>query len=575
MPKVPVMEQNQRMRPGNPTGFQSSRNARLQGDAISGFGNAVTGFGAALQRSEKKKSDAQRRLAEADFKSEYTKRLQDEAVRISKLPSADADQDKDEFDLGSAEIQHEVIDEMSEKYGGKYTGNFGALAGGVNNGFRSEVILGSLKKQKMVMQRSLTATTSQLNGNLYDNPNSFEDSTKDYTRNVSGVMHDLGASPDDILASDRAGHKALATTAIDGYLNQKEYAEAKYLLLHRAGHLYDSDETRAELKRIRDTQTDDLSQSQRQNDRALNLREKNHKKVQQEIATQARLMLSNANTPAAQNKALEFIKKNAKQNNLAYSQFGGLLSDGVAKFKEVDALSGYDVAQEVFKADSDKDYDKVLNRIGTLHETGNMLATTATTWESVVNSQRKANASDPSMRALYKGYSMKLESLNKPMDMIEKMTDSLNKNVLMRRKIESDAQFQILKGKGVPPALAYKKVVETHFRGTDSIGLFPGYKGVPKTHEDLTKFAAWGRAAFNGASASKIKEFRDYAMKVKDAILVDEITNNVKVSDGKAGPSPVTAPSMMEVEALSKELFDFDELFKDRGDDLPLIYRRK
>ena len=76
MPKVPSIKEGQRLRPSNPTGFQSTGKARRAGDAISGVGRAVASVGTQMMAHEAKLRSVRRRNAMDAAENRYTKEYQ-------------------------------------------------------------------------------------------------------------------------------------------------------------------------------------------------------------------------------------------------------------------------------------------------------------------------------------------------------------------------------------------------------------------------------------------------------------------------------------------------------------------
>lgn len=577
MPKIPTLQENQRLRAGNPTGFQSSSAARIRGESLQQFGRGVASLGAAVDAGDKRRAAASQRLAEADFKSTMVRAQQDVNERIAQRPASKADTDKEEYDLMMAEAKHNVLNGFSEKYEGKYTDSFNNIANGVDVAGRGSVITNGLKKQKQAMQEGIIDLTKNLNSNVYSNPETLRDSLIDYSVSVSGTMADLGANEDQVVAANNEGHKALADTAIDGFIDQGKYNEAREVVLGETSHLYDSKEQKESLKLIRDRRLQDISIKQRQDDRLESDKEKQAKKQRESIAVLGLGLINNAETPSELAKAESFINNHARQGNLAYSQFGGLLNEADSQFKEFDAGGSFRLAKQVYNAVSEGDYDKVQSQLLNLVETKNISAKTGEKWERIIRNMKKSRTKDPKLAAEIDAYKGRLLGHTKPMDLLTKMGVGPRRELHIKRKYEAEFMYDVLTGvEGVEPNFAYAVVVNRFFKNIEGLTPFPGYNKIPKNLDDLGNLAAWGRGTLT--NPDEIASFKSYMQEAKAAIeskdLSEEAVKTYKELQTDKRQAHRIDQAFMRSQELTKELFNFEELTMPRGKQQPLIFRR-
>lgn len=570
MPKVPVLEQNQRMRPGNPTGFQSSSSARIRGDSISALGKGVSDVGSAMIESEKRRKSAEKTLAQADFKAQMVRAQQDVNEKIAQRSASKADTDKEEYDNEMTTAKQNVMNTFSEKYEGKYSAEFGNIANTVDVAGRDDIIKSALGKQKKAMADGITQITSSLNANVYNNPNKLQESILDYSTQVVQTMVDLGANGDQVIAASNQGHKALADTAVEGFINQDDFAQARNVVLGDTSHLYDAESQSNALAKINKAELQSISLKQSAKDRFLREADKSQKKMQDAVSTTLRAANAKADTPAKALKVREAMIDHANKGNLAFGAFGGLLSDSDSTFKEVDAEGSYKLSVEAYRAKTPEDYDKVLNKLNNLVETKNIDPKTAEKWERLIHGMKKVRSKDPILAANIDAHFHKLQAFTKPMDFIEKMLGGFEKNEAIKRKFEAESTYKILtEVQGMAPDQAYREVLTTYFKGTDSLSIYPGYTKIPTDSESLQKMYEWGRSIIPEGSIEQAT-FLTYMERAQISIQIDGV---IREAGNKKG-NPQGTAKLKEAINFGNDLFDMEELTKDRGDQRPLIFRR-
>lgn len=562
MATIPTLQENQRLRPSNPTGFQSSSAARIRGQALSQFGRGATSLGVAVSKLEKRQARSEKSLAQADFKQAMSRNLQDLNERMNKRGGTGAD-DKEFFDTQAPNVLNKTLKEFDKKYGGKYGNEFNVTGNSLITGVRSGVIANGLEKQKNFLAEGVSKLESRLNAQAYQNPEAIDELTTDFTSQVGGVMIASEATPQAVENATFTGHRALVDSSIDGYIEKGNYKAATDLVLNKYPHLYSSKDQRKALSDIRNAKLNSISLKQKEDDRRQKKIEEAVKETQVENAARARAALAKTEDPRVAKKLKDQIIRMGEVGDVAYKDFGGLLNETTTKGKQISAIGSYDISEKVYNAETTADLDKVRFTLNKLEQTGSIDPKTAERWERTIHQLKKTRVGKPLATAESKIFFEKLQEFTKPMGVIEKMFDQLNGQVALKKKVQTEAQYKFAVLNGTNPELAYLKAVQDNYPGFESIELFPGYNKVPKSSQEIQEFVQWGRSNLED---SKVPMFKSYLEQLEAALSRENIIDKLKTLS-------VEEDTERNVQVI-EDFLDLDELTKQRGNELPLIFRR-
>lgn len=562
MAKIPTLQESQRIRPSNPTGFQSAAAARLRGESLAGLGRGVAALGTKLDRVQRRQKAAEARIAQQDFKNQMSRDLQDLNEQIT-LRGGTGDDDKEFYDQKSSELLNRNLKAFDKKYGGKYGSSFNVAGNDLINGVRRGVIANGLERQKNFLAQSVEQTTSVLNAQAYQNPEAIDELTTDYTTTIGGTMLDMEANPEQVKAATFSGHRALVDSAIDGHIEKGNYKEASNLVLNRYPHLYNTKDQAAALKEIRDAKLSAVSLRQKEEDRRQKQIDEAVKATQLENAANARAALFKATNPRTIQKVKDQIIEMAKVGDLAYTQFGGLLNDTIKADKEVSALGSYDISQKVYNAETPEDLEKVRQTLYNLEKTGRIDPRTAERWERTIHQMKKTGKNNPLSRPRAKVFRNKLLEFTKPMDFLAKTLDQFNGQIALKRKVQTESQYDQMVLNGVDPQIAFAKSVNDNYPGVEGLSLFPGYSKIPKTRQDIQEFYNWGRTSLG---THQVPAFKSYLNELETALSREDIIKALQTTQ-------IEGAEKQSVQFID-DFLNLDELTKPRGDELPLIFRR-
>lgn len=516
MPKVPVLTESQRLRPSNPTGFQSPSAARLRGESISQFGRGLASFGGALESLDRKQRDAEERLASAEYKAELTSRLQDLNSEVSARPASQADGDKDFYDQRSSEIHAETLNAFSEKYEGKYTKSFDIVGKTLITGVRGGVIANSSKRKQEGLKKGVRDYSANVNAAIFQSPESLREAKIDYSVTVPGMATDMGATDDQVDSMIKDGNRSLSDSAIQGALQQGKFDLAKDIVLSQSSNLYDTAQQKQRMNEIQTAEyrfkSEKFREEQRQSARQKDL------KTKEQDANYMRILgaFSQADTPLKKSIASAELQKAAKDGDIAASQFGSLLSQDSNAEKEISAVSAVRIADQFYSADTPQKLDGIKNRVLRMTRTGKMRPEKAEVWLQRIRQRKASGKTDPRRQALIDVYKTRLKGLTGTKETIAaaimtKVDEAAAAKKSQRKARSESLYMDLTEVQSMDPAQAFVTVKNLYFRGTEGFELFPGYSTIPQDKEDLKEFTDWAKRTLRtpgeiGAAQTYIEE---------------------------------------------------------------------
>jgi hypothetical protein len=220
MPKVPRIQENQRLNPQNPTGFQSSSQARLMGDAVSGFGRGLASLGQGMMQAEK----ANYRNAGSQAADEYRKQaIMLKTSIFEKGYSADAQKT---YLTKDAELREKISAAYTDKFGTGASEDIATAMSKASSQEFSSFENDRFKMQSAFIKEQEAIVENQENDDVYREPFKLHEKLANMETDVkykSEVMTTISEEKGESIKVRRG--RNMVTSAIDGLISSERVVE--------------------------------------------------------------------------------------------------------------------------------------------------------------------------------------------------------------------------------------------------------------------------------------------------------------------------------------------------------------
>lgn len=399
MPKVPKIQEGQRLNPQNPTGFRSSSQARLFGDSVSSAGRGLANFG----KSIKKVKGANKALAAQDAKNRVNRRMN---VKLQELKQKGYTEDALKSFAGERDtILKEVGKEVSDLYGSEYGDVVRVAADQASVDWDKKAGDETTKQLLEFSKQRSKEVEAGLNGQAFQSPDFSPKFMKEGTDTFAELSKQFRWSEAKEETTIRRFKKGIANSTIDGYINAGRYMEARGVLQRDFKELYDSQETREAFDRITQMQRSQVTFDNSQIDRDERLNEKDLKKRSERFVVNTFAEMEKAEesgniamVESLKNKAF----KVAGDGDLTFQSFGKILTKGKEFYAQTDSVSKMEIRKKVYGGALDKDFDRARQEVAIMVKTERMLPKTAAALYKEFDAQQKAFSSDPVYKVRFK-----------------------------------------------------------------------------------------------------------------------------------------------------------------------------
>lgn len=395
MPKVPRNQENQRLNPQNPTGFQSTSQARLMGDAVSSFGRGLASFGQGMMKVKNANATLARKDAQNqtnDVLGKIYKQQEREGFRADREAFYGEEKKK-----GLAEVKKKLI----AKYGDTYTNDIEVFSNTVEESWDERV--GSLDNKQFVAHTAKVAkeVEAQYTAKVYESPGLLEDVILDASQMYDETGNALGLNNEQKDAKIKSITKGLVETAIDGHMISEDnigYLQAKTLVAKTYSDLYTQEERKKKLDDLKREYRGNITHNNSQIDRQERLVEAETARSREMRTTQ---LVSDVEKAVASGSAAGIREARAKAVNymskgdLTFKNFNNFLTPATKGYKELDAVSKFNVRALVYDGSTDKDFVKGRAEVMRLRDSGQMLPETAANLIKEFDAMQRAFDSDP------------------------------------------------------------------------------------------------------------------------------------------------------------------------------------
>jgi len=400
MPKVPVIQENQRLAPQNPTGFQSSSQARLMGDAVSGLGKGAMDLGSALLKVEK----ANYRNAGTQASSQYRR----EAVKLRSALAAKG---------YSADAQAKYEDEdkkLQTKISKEYTDKFGLdaleeITTAMSKTGAQEFEEFEMERNKMRIEfvKEQEAITENLeNDDVFRSPKMLTQALGDMETDVNfkrDVVTDITQEKGEMIKQRRG--RNLIASAIDGLINREDVindpTKLNKILTSPEYAKYTDQKFRGELMdRAMAKRNLIVNQRNQEYDRTERIQAKELKVAQSLIESQFLEEMQDAvesnNIVAVDDILIKAGDQLGGENpRLSSENYKKLLTKKVPFAKQIDAIGTFKARELAY---GEGNLDKAISFVGT--ENGrHLMPRNASALLKEFTIAKKSYASDPSLAA--------------------------------------------------------------------------------------------------------------------------------------------------------------------------------
>ena len=525
MPKIPISQPKNRLRPQNPTGFQSSSGARLQGDAVASAGKALSSFGGAIDSFNRKEKAARGIIAQSWVDSKIARGLQDESLRIAQNGS-NGDTDMEDYDNSTAKLKIQVLKEASAKFGDDFNEKLAVKAeSGIVN-FRAKIGSNTLLKKKTAFANSMKENVAAFNSEARNNPDDIDMilTRASVTQATTDMI--LNANPTRVRQNDNNLRRELLLSATEGLKDQGKFDQALDLVANRYSGLFGAEQKEI-IEGISTARLDKLTLDRKERDRVENEQEKIHNETQTKKSNLAMLELIDAQQSGDLNR-INRASKNARdllhENDLPARAFGGLLSQDQRAFKVKDSLGSLDISKLVYNTKGAQ-LDKAENLIDKLETSQSITAPTSQNWRKIISSIKNRRATDPAKAKRYEAARTKLTIFTKPDDVLKEDLRGMNpleQKARLGQVQGARAALLAAEANGDDPEKAFRAVIDQFYPGIDSVEPYPG---APETNiivDELSRrqHYQWGKSKLLGTS--QWPAFERYHRRVLGVLEADE-----------------------------------------------------
>ena len=541
MVRVPRMQEGQRLSGGQASPFQDSRQARIRGDSISQLGRGVSDLANMFKRLD----NARKSTAIGAAKYEAKRRYQDLQDRIERS-EGDGVRDKEFFDSESREILNQLQEQLGEKYSGKYGAEIKQAIRDVEIGYRGRTMESSLNRFKESVKQEVVEANSIASGLAFQEPSDIENIAIDHESQLRGALEALELEPSRIDLEVRNARKSLANSALDGFLNQGNYAGARALVTSSEfSEFYDPEQQRQELDRIENTQIRHENIYWGREDRKRAEEERERKRIADEktadFATRI-LMAEESGDVLLMSETRKEAIEAFRDMDIDGTQVNRILGDHVKGYKRIDAQSSLTIADLAFQSETVGDIQAARSKVLEKMRNERLMPESAERWLRYLNGMEERIQQDPSFARRRKIFKDRLDLFVTPLGIIENMEirfedDAARSHITRTVQVKTD--YELAVEGGMDPLEAYVHTIKEHYQGVDSLEPFAGYRERSiKTEEDLDAFRLWGEARLTKGTR-RWEQYKLHMYEARMAIKRDEMISQnekmVNLLDNKVG----------------------------------------
>lgn len=221
MPKIPVFQEKQRANPANPTGFQSSSQARLGGDTLGGLGKQVANLGAVVAREAKKIESASTAIDVNNFNKTIEASLAPLKLEIQNRKTAGKD-DLEYYNTQASEIVKNIMDSGQFDHIKSST----TLADTVIKKEQASILAIGMAKDKKALETKINTQQAIYSGLINEEPSKVFQFVDESSAILRDTYKSLGSSDEAIESEIRANTAVLAGSSINSYIRQGKFEEA-------------------------------------------------------------------------------------------------------------------------------------------------------------------------------------------------------------------------------------------------------------------------------------------------------------------------------------------------------------
>jgi len=519
MPRVPVFEESQRLRPQNPTGFRSVDAAGAEGQGLVNLGRGIASAAGTLSEHVKRRDAADKALAQSFVNNAMTEQVQ--SLLDERLNSNDnGAKDVDVYNKDSKLAKEFVLKNMVEKFGDSHALEMEAMADKMINGGRDQVFTIKQQKQTRDIKLKKIELDRQYSGYAYNQPNSIAGISKRASEDNIIFLRAFGASEAAIKESNNILLSNLRGSAIRGYVDKGEFDKARNLLKSSTPELkvvngkfeqtppelmFTSDELK-ELNEVIDrAEEHKFVLDQRHESAAQKKKEEEAKLAFNFEANALRSELLEAQKGGNTAKVTQLftrIKDLNDRMDIPASKFGALISDYESADTEVmktrDDLNSYDITKDFVKINSAEGFTKLENKVHKLAGSGSITNKKAEQWLKAIHKQKQILSKTPSMSLKIRAAEDKLKVYSKSEDLLVASGIGAKDPSTLNKYFGSHSKLKFLIAEGIDPDRA-ADIVIAEFFPTGAITI-SGYSQDLLDLEDVKDAKEW-------AKSLPIKEF--------------------------------------------------------------------
>lgn len=551
--QVPVYKENQRLQPSNPTGFQSSGNARLMGETLSGVGKGIADIGLALEQNDRKLKAAKAKTDSMSVKNEAEKWAQSKTEELA-MSGGDGSTYLDEYDQSWTKTKDKMLNDLNKRgIGTTMTANeLNAIADDMYIGYRKNLQVMAVTQQKDSLKKSVVELTAQFTTQSYEAPERLDETISDYSASLGGAMEAMGKSPRQIQEFNRSGAQQLTRQAISGLTDKGKFEEAKKVALEK-GSFFAPEEQRAMLKEINTKKLQartlfhsEVDRQERQAEADLKLTQTKELNALYAELNDARVQ-SNPALVASVNKK---ISQKLREGRLASSAYGSLVSQAGNREKQISAESNFALMGEYYKAKTKDDYAALESKVHSKVASGRLNEKDALGILKLLNTSKTNSPLSKAELGRYKAVEHQLEAILPGPDTIQKLMIKLDQNeakAYAARVYGIKADIEIGKANGVPASETLTAILFKYFDSLERQSPMPNMpadvyskvaelRNIPEDKQStkLMEIKKWGIEKFRGDKINA-PSFESWYLQLEDAVRQNNFKRSILNLDQEIG----------------------------------------
>lgn len=545
MVQIPVYKENQRLQASNPTGFQSSGNARLMGEALSSVGTGVANVGLALEENAKKLKAAKNKTDAAQVKNAAEIWAQDMSAKLE-LSGGDGSTFVEDYDKDWSKSKDKIINELNKKgiATGMTAGQVEAIADDVYSGYRKNLSTMAVTRQKNKLKESVVTLTAQYTSDAYSAPERLDEHIADYGESIGGAMQAMGRSERQTQEFNRTGAQQLTRQAVLGFIDKGKFDQAKKVIVEK-GSLFSPEEQRGMLKEVSKSKLDARRLLYSEVDRQERQIEAERKVTQTKELNTLYGELNEARTsgnPALIASLNKKIGQKIAEGRVATSAFGGLVSQAGNAEREMFSQTAFGLMKDYYEAKDAKDYAALEDKVHLKVAAGRIDEESALKVLKLLNTSKTSSPLSKAELGRYKAVEHQLESMLPGPDTIQKMMIQLSPAEASAHAAKYHgikAELEIGKANGIPASETMTSIVFKYFEDIERQEPFRGMGGdiynkvlqmkdAPLAEQQrlLKEVKTWGYKTFRGNPANA-SDFEKWYNRLENNARMNNIKNQI------------------------------------------------